>query len=99
MESTPPTPEPGCPPSADAKKAPEGLTDGQQIHAKKFCDWLMRLNRDDYIQAAKVLNALTHAYFKHTVKVHSPPMRENDVPSETSDGPESPNLRDPDPAA
>lgn len=78
------------------------LTDAQRIHAKRFYDWLLGLNRADYMTAAaQVLNPLMRAYFKHTVKVHSPPARQekNDVHGTPSDRPQDPNLPGAEPPA
>ncbi len=79
---------------------PEGsgpLTDAQKLHAKRFYDWLLGLNRADYMEASgKVLNPLMRAYFKHTVKVHSPPARKsNDVSGTTREGEANPGVPDP----
>jgi hypothetical protein len=88
------TPEQLEPPGKDGSGP---LTDGQLAHAKRFYEWLLGLNRHDYMEAsAKVLNPLMRAYFKHTVKVHSPPSRKsNDVSGTPSEGAPNPSVPDP----
>lgn len=71
----------------DAPPGPGELLERHKQYADKFRDWMLGLNRHDFMQARKLLDAMMHAYAKHTMKLHSPPMRENnDVPGKTSDG-------------
>jgi hypothetical protein len=91
-------------PSADTselKRAPGGLSERHHKYAEEFKQWMLGLNRADFAQARRVLEAMTKAYFKHTIKVHSPPMRDanNDDSGKTSDGQPDPVLPDGTPAA
>lgn len=82
-------------PPSEAEKVPDpgALLERHHKYADEFAVWLKGLNRHDFMQAKKVLEALTRAYFKHTVKIHSPPAKDkNDVPGPTSDGAPSENL-------
>ncbi len=68
-------------------KVPGALSERHTKYANEFRDWLLGLNRHDFAQARRVLEQMTKAYFKHTVKIHSPPRREeNNDSSKTSDG-------------
>lgn len=87
------------PPASDTSelKRPKGaLSDRHHKYAEEFKQWLLGLNRHDFAQVRRVLEQMTRAYFKHTIKVHSPPMREtnNDDPGKTSDGAANPVLPD-----
>ncbi len=84
------------PPSADTSKvaaAKGALSERHTKYANEFRDWMLGLNRHDFAQVRRVLEQMTKAYFKHTVKIHSPPRREdqNDS-SKTSDGAPDPVL-------
>jgi hypothetical protein len=81
--------------------APGALSDRHHKYAEEFKQWMLGLNRADFAQAKRVLEQLTRAYFKHTIQVHSPPMRDanNDDSGKTSDGQPDPVLPAGDPAA
>lgn len=83
------------------KRPPGALSDRHERYAEEFKQWLLGLNRHDFGQVRRVLEQMTRAYFKHTIKVHSPPMKadNNDDSGKTSDGKPGSILRDPDPAA
>lgn len=91
-EQAPPIPAAiaAVPPTTSAGQiAPDSgeLLGRHKEYARRFHDWLLGLNRHDFMQAKKLLDAMMHAYAKHTMKIHSPPSRENnDVPGKTSDG-------------
>ena len=80
----------------DSTAAPAELSERHKKYAEDFKQWLLGLNRHDFVQAKRVLEAMTKAYFKHTVKVHSPPARDEkndtDVPGPTSVGTTGTNL-------
>ncbi len=105
MSDTPPsseTPEAATVPADGAvKPKPGALSERHHRYAEEFKQWMLGLNRDDFRQVKSVLEAMTRAYFKHTVKVHSPPMRDanNDDSGKTSDGVADPVLPSSDPAA
>ncbi len=82
------------------KRPPGALSERHHKYAEEFKQWLLGLNRHDFAQCRRVMEQMTRAYFKHTVKVHSPPMRveNNDDPGKTSDGQPDPVLRDEPPA-
>ena len=66
---------------------PGELLDRHKQYAARFHEWLLGLNRADFMQAKKLLDAMMHAYAKHTMKIHSPPARKDeDVSGTTSDG-------------
>lgn len=96
-----------APPEATTTQPPEPIkvpgvvSERHHKYAEEFKQWLLGLNRHDFAQAKRVLEQLTRAYFKHTVKIHSPPMREanNDDSGKTSDGVADPVLPSSDPAA
>lgn len=87
-----PAPDPSL--SGEAKPAdPGALLERHHKYADDFAVWLKGLNRADFMQAKKVLEAMTKAYFRHTVKIHSPPAKDkNDVPGPTSDRAPSANV-------
>jgi hypothetical protein len=96
MNETPPTDalkngssaEPS-PADTSGDKRPKGaLSERHHKYAEEFKQWMLGLNRHDFGQVRRVLETMTRAYFKHTVKVHSPPMRDehNDDSGKTSDG-------------
>lgn len=71
----------------------EGFEARKLVYVDKFHDWMMGLNKHDYLQAKKLLDAMMAAYTKHTMKIHSPPAKdESNVSSETSPGAPDPNL-------
>lgn len=91
MNESPPIPAAiaAVPSLAEVKATGPGELHQRHLdYATKFDTWLRGLNRADFMQAKKLLDAMIFAYAKHTMKIHSPPMREadNDVPSKTSDG-------------
>lgn len=76
-------------PSADSVAAGPGqLLDQHKRYAERFHEWLLKLNRHDFMQAKKVLDAMMHAYAKHTMKIHSPPAKKDNenAPGTTSEG-------------
>jgi hypothetical protein len=93
MNDTPPTSEtseavPSVAADEAVKPKPGALSERHHRYAEEFKQWLLGLNRHDFGQVKRVLETMTRAYFKHTVKVHSPPMRDkhNDDSGKTSDG-------------
>jgi hypothetical protein len=103
MNDTPPSIEAGgSDPLAAEPTRPKGaLSERHHRYAEEFKQWMLGLNRHDFGQVKRVLETMTRAYFKHTVKVHSPPMRDehNDDSGKTSDGIPDSILPSPDPAA
>lgn len=82
------------------KRPPGALSERHTRYANEFRDWMLGLNRADFGQVRRVLEQMTRAYFKHTLKVHSPPMREeHNDPSKTSDGAPDPVLPTSEPPA
>lgn len=82
-------------PSADSVAAGPGqLLDQHKRYAERFHEWLLNLNRHDFMQAKKLLDAMMHAYAKHTMKIHSPPAKkdDNNVSGTTSDGSQDPRV-------
>ncbi len=84
-----------------AAPKPGGLSERHHKYAEEFKQWMLGLNRHDFYQVRRVLEQMTRAYFKHTIKVHSPPMRDdnNDDSGKTSDGVTELVLPDEPPAA
>lgn len=76
---------------------PKGaLSERHFKYAEEFKTWMLDLNRHDFAQVRGILEKITRAYFKHTVKIHSPPMKaENNDPSKASDGASDSVLPDP----
>lgn len=108
MTELPPSvgPNNGSPsPSLDGTSAATplkgALSERHHKYAEEFKQWMLGLNRHDFGMARRVLEQMTRAYFKHSIKVHSPPMRDatNDDPGKTSDGADDPVLPDAEPAA
>ncbi len=103
MNETPPSPglDLATPPSGGPGPVKGALSERHHKYAEEFKQWMLGLNRFDFAQVRKVLEATTRAYFKHTIKVHSPPMRDdnNDDSGKTSEGSPSPVLPDEPPAA
>ncbi len=83
------------------KRAPGALSPRHEKYAEEFKQWMLGLNRHDFGQVRRVLESITRAYFKHTIKVHSPPMKadNNDDSGKTSEGAPNPVLPDEPPAA
>ena len=105
MNDVPPTstgPDLAVLPAAgpDSRK-PGALSPRHEKYAEEFKQWMLGLNRHDFAQVRGVLEKVTRAYFKHTVKIHSPPMKveNNDDSGKTSDGASGPVLPDPPAAA
>ncbi len=105
MNETPPA-APGSdlaePPSSGPGPAkPGALSPRHEKYAEEFKQWMLGLNRHDFGQVRRVLESITRAYFKHTIKVHSPPMKadNNDDSGKTSEGAPNPVLPDEPPAA
>jgi hypothetical protein len=99
MNDVPPTSEtseaaPSVAADGAVKPKPGALSERHHKYAEEFKQWMLGLNRADFAQAKRVLESMTRAYFKHSVKVHSPPMREENDPSKTSDGAANPVLPD-----
>ena len=99
MNDTPPAAEtseavPSLAADEAVKPKPGALSERHHKYAGEFKQWMLGLNRHDFAQARSVLEKMTRAYFKHTVQVHSPPMREENDPSKTSDGQPDPVLPD-----
>lgn len=76
---------------------PGALSLRHEKYAEDFKQWLLGLNRHDFGQVRRVLEQMTRAYFKHTIKVHSPPMKadNNDDSGKTRDGASNQVLSDP----
>lgn len=100
MNEAPPASDMDAPATIPAK-VPGALSERHEKYAEEFKQWLLGLNRHDFGQVRRVLEQITRAYFKHTIKVHSPPMKadNNDDSGKTNDGASNPVLRDPDSAA
>lgn len=80
-------------PETDEVQAGSELSQRHQEYINRFRDWLLGLNKHDFLQAKKLLDNMMHVYAKHVMKIHSPPARtEQDVPGKTSAGPQSPDL-------
>ena len=73
--------------SLSPAKVPGALSERHHKYAEEFKQWMLGLNRHDFLQVRGVLEKMTRAYFKHTIKVHSPPMKadNNDDSGKTSD--------------
>lgn len=105
MNETPSTSETSTaalsPAGEAVKPKPGALSERHHKYAEEFKQWLLGLNRHDFGMARRVLEQMTRAYFKHTVKIHSPPMKDenNDVSGTTSDGANDPGVPSGDPAA
>jgi hypothetical protein len=67
---------------------PGELLEQHKRYAARFNEWMLGLNRADFMQAKKLLDAMMHAYAKHTMKIHSPPAKKDDAnaPGKTSEG-------------
>ena len=100
MSDTPPIPAAiaAVPSLAAASTVTPGLGEGfderKRVYVDKFRDWMLGLNKHDYLQAKKLLDAMMHAYTRHTMKLHSPPAKKDDtdVSGKTSDGAPDSNL-------
>jgi hypothetical protein len=93
MSDVPPIPSaiaavPSLAADSNAQAGSGELLERQRQYIDKFGDWLRNLNRHDFMQAKKLLDAMMHAYAKHTMKLHSPPAKKDDsnVPGTQSEG-------------